>query len=140
MSEPSLDEFKKIIDDFTRDLTCSYPEMKDQFESLDYKIWYDYCSDLYPENFFHILYENKELFDDDQSKFLLPEIDFKKIMEDETLSDSSKKTIWKYTQLVLFCVCNKEHIIFRSFCSLKMDDDFHCKTVYLIKFILFFFI
>ena len=107
MSEPSLNEFKKIIDDFSRDLTCSYPEMKDQFESLDYKKWYDYCSDLYPENFFHILYENKELFDDDQSKFLLPEIDFKKIMEDETLSDSSKKTIWKYTQLLLFCVCNK---------------------------------
>lgn len=107
MSESSLDEFKKIITDFTRDLTCSYPEMQNHFESLDYKIWYDYCSDLYPENFFHILYENNELFDDDQSKFLLPEVDFKKIMEDETLSDSSKKTIWKYIQLVLFCVCNK---------------------------------
>jgi hypothetical protein len=27
-------------------------------------------------------------------------------MEDETFSDSSKTTIWKYIQLILFCVCN----------------------------------
>lgn len=107
MSDSSLDEFKKIIDDFSKDLTCSYPELQKQFESLDYKTWYDYCSDLYPENFFHILYENNEVFDDDQSKYLLPEIDFKKIMEDGSLSESSKKTIWKYIQLILFCVCNK---------------------------------
>ena len=28
-------------------------------------------------------------------------------MEDDTLSDNSKKTIWKYIQLILFCVCNQ---------------------------------
>ena len=53
------------------------------------------------------MYENDELFDDEQGKFLLPEIDFSVLMKDESLSESSKKTIWKYIQLILFSVCNE---------------------------------
>ena len=102
----SLEEFKKIIDDFTSDLLCSYPELQDKFTSIDYNSYYYYCKDLYPENFFHILYENNELFENEQARFLLPEIDFKNIMEDSSFSESSKKTLWKYIQLILFCVCN----------------------------------
>ena len=100
-------EFQKIIDDFIRDLTLSYPELNTRFENVDYDAYYKYCKDLFPENFFFILYENNELFANDETKYLLPEVDFKKIMEDDTLSDNSKKTIWKYIQLILFCVCNQ---------------------------------
>ena len=103
----SNQEFQKIIDDFVGDLTCSYPELKPKFESLDYDLIYAHCKSLYPENFFFILYENNEIFDDDSRKYLLPDVDFKVIMTDETLSESSKKTIWKYIQLILFSVCNQ---------------------------------
>ena len=100
------EEFNKIINDFTRDLCVSYPELDKKFTVIDYDEYYQYCKEKYPENFFNILYENNELFDDESSKYLLPEIDFSKIMNDESLSEQSKKTIWKYLQLILFCVCN----------------------------------
>jgi len=99
-------EFQKIIDDFTKDLMLSYPELNSSFDVIDYDEYYEYCKELYPENFFHILYENIELVQDETTKYLLPNIDFQKIIQDETLSESSKKTIWKYIQLILFSVCN----------------------------------
>ena len=100
------DEFIKIINDFTDDLKISYPELAEDFESIDYEVYYNYCKNMYPENFFNVLYENDDLFDSNETKYLLPNIDFHKIMKDETLSSQSKKTIWKYLQLILFCVCN----------------------------------
>ena len=103
----TFEEFSKIINDFTNDLMAVFPELKPQLTNLDMNQYFHYCKDLYPENFFHILYENDELFDDEQGKFLLPEIDFSVLMKDESLSESSKKTIWKYIQLILFSVCNE---------------------------------
>ena len=100
------EEFTKIINDFTNDLKTSYPELSENFESIDYDAFYNYCKNLYPENFFNILYENDDLFDNNETKYLLPNIDFSSIMRDETLGEQSKKTIWKYLQLILFCVCN----------------------------------
>ena len=100
------EEFTKIINDFTNDLKTSYPELCENFESIDYDAFYNYCKNLYPENFFNILYENDDLFDNNETKYLLPNIDFSSIMRDETLGEQSKKTIWKYLQLILFCVCN----------------------------------
>lgn len=100
------EEFIKIINDFTQDLKNCYPELSAKFENIDYNLYYSHCKDVYPENFFNILYENEELFDENKNRFLLPDIDFHKIMNDESLSDSSKKTIWKYLQLVLFVICN----------------------------------
>ena len=99
-------EFKKVIDDFTQDIATSYPEYKEYFEDIDYDAYFHYCKSIYPENFFNILYENNEVFESKDSKYLLPNIDFEKIMKDELLSEQSKKTIWKYLQLVLFSVCN----------------------------------
>ena len=100
------EEFIKIINDFTQDLKNCFPELTENFENIDYNLYYSHCKDVYPENFFNILYENEELFDENKNRFLLPDIDFHKIMNDESLSDSSKKTIWKYLQLVLFVICN----------------------------------
>ena len=100
------EEFIKIINDFTQDLKNCFPELTENFENIDYNLYYSHCKDVYPENFFNILYENEEIFDENKNRFLLPDIDFHKIMNDESLSDSSKKTIWKYLQLVLFVICN----------------------------------
>tara|TARA_A100001011_G_scaffold400745_1_gene518240 strand:- start:1700 stop:2878 length:1179 start_codon:yes stop_codon:yes gene_type:complete len=99
------EDFQKIIDDFVKDLLISFPEYDDKFKVIDYDEYYSYCKKLYPENFFNILYENDELFDNEESRFLLPDVNFKVILSDEKLSDNSKKTIWKYLQLILFSVC-----------------------------------
>tara|TARA_Y100000389_G_scaffold201776_1_gene245307 strand:- start:520 stop:1671 length:1152 start_codon:yes stop_codon:yes gene_type:complete len=98
-------EFIKVIDDFVKDLIISFPELEDKFKMIDYDEYYNYCKNLYPENFFNILYQNTELFDKDNNKFLLPNVNFKNIIFDDKLSDNSKNTIWKYLQLILFCVC-----------------------------------
>ena len=125
-----LEEFKKIIDDFTNDLKISYPEMQTMFEVIDYEEYYNHCKTTYPSHFFHILYENMELFEEEN--FLLPSVDFKTIMKDSSLSDPSKKTIWKYLQLILFCVCNnikeskdfgKANLLFEAI----GEDDLHKK-------------
>ena len=80
--------------------------MCENFESIDYDAFYNYCKNIYLKTFFNILYENDDLFDNNETKYLLPNIDFSSIMRDETLGEQSKKTIWKYLQLILFCVCN----------------------------------
>jgi hypothetical protein len=108
------EEFIKIINDFTKDLQTSYPEFSEKFSVIDYDDYFAHCKNIYPENFFNILYENDELFDTEECKYLLPDVDFKIIMNDEKLSDNSKKTIWKYLQLVLFIVCN----------DVKTQDEF----------------
>ena len=74
------EEFIKIINDFTQDLKNCYPELSKNFENIDYDLYYSHCKDVYPENFFNILYENEELFDENKNRFLLPDIDFHKIM------------------------------------------------------------
>ena len=100
------EEFIKIVNDFTNDLKISYPELSENFETIDYQAYYNYCKNIYPENFFNVLYENEDLFKNDETKYLLPNINFETIMCDESLSSQSKKTIWKYLQLLLFCICN----------------------------------
>lgn len=97
------EDFQKIIDDFVRDLVSSYPEYEERFRVIDYDEYYAHCKEVYPENFFNILYENVEMFDNDI--YLLPDTNFAPIFRDNTLSENSKKTIWKYLQLILFCVC-----------------------------------
>lgn len=97
-------DFEKIITDFTHDLEGTFPEYSDQFKIINYSEYYEFCSKEYPERFFDILYENEDLFKEDC--YLLPELNFSKIMKDDGLSEQSKKTIWKYLQLILFCVCN----------------------------------
>ena len=99
------EDFQKIIDDFVKDLLISFPEYEDKFSVINYEEYYSHCKKIYPENFFHILYENDELFKEEESCYLLPEVNFKTILSDETLSNNSKKTIWKYLQLILFSVC-----------------------------------
>lgn len=99
------EDFQKIIDDFVKDLLISFPEYEENFSVINYDEYYSHCKKVYPENFFNILYENDDLFNDEESCFLLPNLNFKEIILDDKLSDNSKKTIWKYLQLILFSVC-----------------------------------
>jgi hypothetical protein len=102
------EKFAKIITDFTNDLILTFPELKPSL-NLDHEKTYDYCLDLYPKMFFEILYENNSIFE--KECFLLPGINFSLLMKDNDniigISDKTKKTIWKYLQLILFSVLEK---------------------------------
>ena len=77
------DEFKKVIFEFIADISNTFPEYKStlglfldsnginisnaESESDTQKvvaILYDYCSKVYPERFFDILYKNEKLFNE----------------------------------------------------------------------------
>ena len=69
---------------------------------------YEHVKNVYPERFFDILYKNEEMFSNGEiNTEFLPGIDFKKIWSTDDVSDSTKETIWKYLQLILFSVIGK---------------------------------
>jgi hypothetical protein len=123
------DEFKKIIFEFLSDISNTFPEYKStlglflgsnginissaESESDTQKvvdILYEYCSKVYPERFFDILYKNEKLFDKNVNEYanvnthFLPNIDFSVLWNTEGISDATRETIWKYLQLILMTI------------------------------------
>lgn len=121
------DEFKKVIFEFLSDISNTFPEYKSTLDlfldsnginisSSDsdaqkvVQILYDYCSKVYPERFFDILYKNEKLFDKNASEYVnvntyfLPNIDFSVLWKTEGITDTTRETIWKYLQLILMTI------------------------------------
>ena len=125
------DEFKKVIFEFLSDISNTFPEYKNTFSLfLDSKgihvsgaetetetqtqkiigVLYDYCSKVYPERFFDILYKNEKLFDKNVNEYanvnthFLPNVDFRALWNTEGISSATRETIWKYLQLILMTV------------------------------------
>ena len=110
-------DFKKVIVDMTKDILASFPEQEETLnidlknlvfetdkDKLDKSLEFIfiYCKTFYPPRFFDILYQNNEIFDNEKEEIhFLPGVDFKKIWHDN-ITDNTRKTIWKYLQLVLF--------------------------------------
>ena len=96
-------EFMKILKDFYVDIFTTFPECKEKVdkdlivnlmeekgESVNVKELHNYCSTLYPQKFFDILYENVDIFTDaSYNAFFLPDIDFKKLWGVD-ISDNTK--------------------------------------------------
>lgn len=112
----NLQDFKKVISDFSNDILKTYPELKETIHEditsiienkandEDIQRIYEYCEKVYPERFFDILYQNEEIFDDDEvNTFFLPDLDFKPLWK-ENISDNTRQSIWKYLQLILFTI------------------------------------
>ena len=95
------EKFTQVWKDFKVDLLLTFPELTDKL-TVEEEPLYTYCVELYPKLFFELLYENVTLFD--EPRLLLPEIDFSMLMKDEKVTEKTKKTIWKYLQLLLFSV------------------------------------
>jgi hypothetical protein len=126
------EEFTKIIRDFVEDIKSTFPE----FNPLIAKWWKDksyfnyiedleerekvyenneketveflfnFCQKKYPPKFFEILYQNSEMFNDDDSTGdteFLPHIHFKNLWNFD-ITEKTRETIWKYLQLILFSV------------------------------------
>ena len=112
-----MDDFEKIIKDFTKDLLISFPELKndlhkdiqsiclDNDEKPDaIKRLYEHINIVFPQRFFDILYENNDMFTNNELNLeFLPGIDFK-VLWNEDISDNTRECIWKYLQLLLFTV------------------------------------
>ena len=119
--EVNLNEFSKIIIDFLNDLLNTFPEIRDKLDNnllivfdsknrskKDFdealKQIYLYCQNYYPERFFDILYQNDSIFENnDKKNEFLPGLEFSELYKLD-ISDQTKKTIWKYIQLILFTV------------------------------------
>lgn len=113
-------EFIKVLKDFIGDILITFPELNEELnenllvihngemnENLNKnveEVW-KYCSNVYPERFFDILYQNKDIFNEesDINCNFLPGINFKLLWKCE-ISDKTRETIWKYLQLILFAV------------------------------------
>ena len=115
------DEFNKIIKDFVNDLHITFSDIitedkyqklflfiKDVVDENEYNLYikelFDYCKNIYPERFFDILYQNNNMFCNEEiNTNFLPELDFKLLWK-EDISDNTRETMWKYLQLILFTI------------------------------------
>ena len=115
MDEKIPEEFKKVAKDFYRDILTTFPECKEKLGQSeinfltndgDAMILFSYCKKVYPERFFDILYQNADIFKEEEinTKFL-PNIEFKNLWK-EDISEKTRDVIWKYLQLILFSVSN----------------------------------
>ena len=110
-----LTSFKKILIDMMNDLIRTFPELESNLDKDLYILWkqdgdtdksaervFKYCAEVFPARFLDILYQNKDMFTntDNNLKFL-PGIDYRILMA-ENISESTRTTIWKYLQLILF--------------------------------------
>jgi hypothetical protein len=121
-------EFHKIINDFIADIVTTFPEyaglinrwwsnevVKDESEISARKkneltFVFRHCVKTIPERFFDILYKNADMFSDDSevNTEFLPGIVFKQLWKCD-ISESTRDTIWKYLQLILFSVIGSVH-------------------------------
>lgn len=109
------DEFTKVIKDFIRDLLVTFPEYKDKLnqgildivldkETDEANSVFTHCKNVFPSQFFNILYEKEELLTDEKQKKeteFLPGIIFHDLWKCN-ISEKTRETIWKYLQLISF--------------------------------------
>ena len=115
-------EFIKIVKDLLKDLLITFPEYEHSFktnpilnnilsnENCPKKIeeLFNYCFGIFPERFFDILYQNEEIFTNNEiNTEFLPSIEFKDIWKEE-IGDKTRSIIWKYLQLILFSVVGNQ--------------------------------
>lgn len=104
-------EFRNLMNDFMGDILTSFPEYVSTIEPYSVledtstlSFLFEHCKTVYPSRFFDILYNNDEMFlDDTINTEFLPNIDFSNIWK-ENLTEKTRRIIWKYLQLILFCV------------------------------------
>ena len=114
--------FRKVMSDKLRDMLTTFPELESNLDNRLKILWkqsendeesvtsatkslLEYCENIFPARFFDILYENEEIFTNDELDLhFLPGIDYKELWK-MNISDNTRTTIWKYLQLILFsCV------------------------------------
>ena len=108
------ENFQSALRDFCIDLSITFPEFSHLWAKWiapdvpteELKSVYEYCITVFPERFFDILYQNNDIFNPDNeiNTHFLPGVEFKFLFNCEGVTENTKKTIWKYLQLILFSV------------------------------------
>lgn len=108
--------FRTIIRDFATDLTTTFPEYSilwkkwtaEEVAPRDIEKLFKYCTEVYPERFFDILYQNDEMFKEDSeiNTRFLPAVEFRLLYNCEGVTETTRGAIWKYLQLILMTVLN----------------------------------
>jgi len=126
--------FGKIINDFILDISSTFPEYSYLIKKIwiiDYEYEflnienietrnnmikqdkeekllniYNHSIRIFPERFFDIIYENEEIFDENSiiNTEFLPRIVFKHLWNSNDITEKTRKTIWKYLQLILMTI------------------------------------
>jgi hypothetical protein len=110
-------KFQTIIRDFTKDLTNTFPEYSvlwkkwtaDEIPESDIEKLFKYCTKVYPERFFDILYQNDVIFTEESESVntrFLPAVEFKLLYNCPGVTETTRSAIWKYLQLILMNVLN----------------------------------
>lgn len=101
----------QVLQDFINDLQNTFPEIENQLKKLydeNNNLLIDnivkFCKEIYPVHFFNILYQNEELFNNEEDLYLLPNVNFSALWRLEDINENHKNTIWKYLQLVLLSI------------------------------------
>lgn len=115
------DEFYKIINDFVIDILTTFPEyagiisrwwnpIKPENKEAECLAVFRHCIKVFPERFFDILYKNQDIFklESEENTEFLPGVVFKLLWSDN-ISNTTRETIWKYLQLILFSVIGSVH-------------------------------
>ena len=114
MENQITSQFRSLINDFLKDLTNTYSDysylwlkwLDIELSEDDIQSLFEYCVKVYPERFFDILYQNEDIFkpDSEINVNFLPNVNFRLLYNCEDITESTKKAIWKYLQLVLFSI------------------------------------
>jgi len=132
MEPVSIPEFIKVIQDFISDIHITFPEygpILNKYET-QYSFLHDFCKKKMLPRFFDILYKNAEMFAEtatDDTEFL-PKIHFKNIWQ-ENISETTRETIWKYLQLILFTLvdANVDFTDTTKWCEQVNQEEFKQK-------------
>jgi hypothetical protein len=127
------EELKKIICDFCNDIKNTFPEYSETVDKYNMDDVIEFCKETYSKLAIEIVYKNGSIFSNDL--YLLPNINFK-ILWNSNISDTTKDTIWKYLQLVLFSFVSNNDISFEETTKFfeKLDkDDFKDKVDEIMK-------
>jgi hypothetical protein len=121
------EEFYKLVDDFTSDISNAFPEymgvilkwwnrekhdIDAELKKQETIFLYKHCLRIYPERVADILSKNDAIFSFDSvvSTEFLPGIVFKMIWyQKPPISENNKETIWKYIQLIFVSVIGNEN-------------------------------
>ena len=119
MSDPEIivpAKFQTIIRDFAKDLTTTFPEYSvlwrkwtvEDISTKEVEKLFKYCTEVYPERFFDILYQNDEMFKEDSAinTRFLPAVEFRLLYNCEGVTETTRGAIWKYLQLILMTILN----------------------------------
>ena len=131
----NLVEFSKIVKDLLNDLIITFPDkveaiinknpdftiiINHTFDVADDNLTpdcelvvsmtniYNYCKKVFPLKFLDVLYQNEEIFTLDTELCFLPDINFSDLYFDTT-TVTTKETLWKYLQLILFSIITNVH-------------------------------